>query len=190
MKLSTHQVLAGILLTLSASACSTCRAKDHGAPDAGASAEPTPDASAAAATDTTDAAAAAASATPSATAVASTTTPAPAGGPFAAGQKWQGSYTCGTAKPTSLALNIKSVSGSAVTAEFDFQTNPDKKQGQFTMAGTLAGNHLHLSFGKWIRQPPGFVPADLDGNVTADGKAYSGAVIAPSASCKTFSVRR
>lgn len=110
--------------------------------------------------------------------------------PFAAGDKWVGTYTCGSAKPTALTLQIKTVTGAAITAEFDFVTSPAKKQGQFTMKGSLKGQHLHLKFGKWIKQPSGFAPADLDGKVSADGSTYSGSVIAPSAHCKTFSIHK
>jgi hypothetical protein len=159
-----------------------CKSK-AGAPDAKPAPVPAIDASVADASPPVDAA-------PPPDANAGSAAPAAPASPFATGDKWTGTYTCGSAKPTTLTLVIKGVSGAAITAEFDFVTSPAKKQGQFTMKGSLKGQHLHLKFGKWIKQPSGFAPADLDGKVSADGNTYSGSVIAPSAHCKTFSVHK
>ena len=76
-----------------------------------------------------------------------------------------------------------------MSATFDFKSGSGKA-GIFNMAGTFtpATHHLALNAGSWIKQPPGFVSVNLDGNVAPDGHGYAGKVIGPG--CSTFSIRR
>ena len=107
--------------------------------------------------------------------------------PFIAGETWNGSYQCGGT--STLALHITHVSGNSVSATFDFKAGSGKA-GIFNMSGTFtpATHHLALNAGSWIKQPPGFVTVNLDGNVGPDNHGYAGRVIGPG--CSSFSIRR
>ncbi len=159
--------------------------KKHKVEEIDASVAAPPPTETATATADLDAGAAAASA-----AVASAkpvTTPAAPAIPFVAGETWNGSYQCGGT--STLALHITHVSGNSVSATFDFKSGSGKA-GIFNMSGTFtpATHHLALNAGSWIKQPPGFVSVNLDGNVAPDNHGYAGRVIGPG--CSTFSIRR
>ena len=162
--------------------CKLLKHKEPAVDDAGASAAATPPVETAvvdaAAAEVTDAAAA-----PSAKAAATAAKEAP--NPFVAGQSWNGSYTCGQGS-TDLRLDVTK-GGNNVEAIFEFKTKTGKF-GEFRAAGPFSAptRHLHLTAGAWVKQPPGFVPVDLDGHVSTDGKTFSGNVQGPG--CSTFSV--
>ena len=58
------------------------------------------------------------------------------------------------------------------------------------MSGTYqpANRHLYLRAGQWIDRPSNWISCDLDGTVSADGRGYSGRVVACPADCTWFRV--
>ena len=166
---------------LSANGCDLLKKKSKVEPevDANVAATPVPTATADLDAGAPEAAAPVAS--------AKTTVAAAPAIPFVAGETWNGSYQCGGA--STLALHITHVSGNSVSATFDFKSSGGKA-GIFNMSGTFtpATHHLALNAGTWIKQPPGFVSVNLDGNVAPDNHGFAGKVIGPG--CSTFSVRR
>jgi hypothetical protein len=174
----SHRLSIPLFLALSIVALDGCKKKTADMGDAAADAAA--EAAAPEADDTSDASADAAPAT---TALAQ---PAGPPSPFAEGQNWSGNYTCTSTGTMTLIIHA---GGTHVTAVNSFKK--DGQSGQFKMSGTYqaATRHLHLAAGDWISRPGTWVPVDLDGKVSADGKTYSGSVIGPSG-CSTFSVHR
>jgi hypothetical protein len=109
--------------------------------------------------------------------------------PWATGDTWTGSYVCPQG-PTTLQLHVVRVRGPSVDAVFDFEHAPSGASGQFEMNGhyDVGTRRLHLVAGDWLARPPNYVTVDLDGRVSADGRVYSGGVLA--SGCSSFLVRR
>jgi hypothetical protein len=107
---------------------------------------------------------------------------------FAGGQTWSGSYVCRQGK-TDVLLHITHVTGNNVEAIFDFKV-PNGPDGKYKMSGAYAPDtrHLHLNAGEWIVQPAGYGTVPIDATVSADGKAYTGKVVA--SGCSDFAVHR
>jgi hypothetical protein len=107
---------------------------------------------------------------------------------FSGGQTWSGSYVCTQGK-TNVQLHISRVTGNNVEAVFDF-TVPNAPNGKYKMSGVYAPatRHLRLNAGEWIVQPAGYGTVPVDATVSADGKAYTGKVVA--SGCSDFSVHR
>ncbi|MDB4994283.1 MAG: hypothetical protein JWM74_1715 [Myxococcaceae bacterium] len=107
---------------------------------------------------------------------------------FSGGQTWSGSYVCTQGK-TDVALHISKVTGNNVEAVFDFKV-PNAPNGKYKMSGVYAPatRHLRLNAGEWIVQPAGYGTVPVDATVSADGKAYTGKVVA--SGCSDFSVHR
>jgi len=134
---------------------------------------------------------------PSAPTPTATATAAPAAAPagtWVAGETWRGSYMCNGQGETQAQLQIKD-GGNKVEAVFDFQTPKNSGthrgiSGSYKMAGPYNADthHLRLVSGAWINRPAGFVTGDLDGQVSGDGRTFSGLIRAPG--CSTFSLHR
>jgi hypothetical protein len=142
------------------------------------------------ATSASASASATASATAEPSAAAKPVTAAPAGPPpvFVAGETWSGSFHCVRGQFT-MSLHITR-SQPDVGAELSF-TSPQGLSGAYMVNGVYnaAAHHLHLAPGNWIHQPePSFQSMPLDGEVTADGRGFSGVV--ESSRCSGFGARR
>ena len=108
--------------------------------------------------------------------------------PFAAGQRWVGSYVCAQGR-TELTLRISSVAGDYVTALFEFRYAPTSTSGVCTMNGGYlrASRRLPLRPVAWVQRPAGYIAVPMDGFVSDDGSTYAGRMQHPS--CGEFSLR-
>ena len=108
---------------------------------------------------------------------------------------WIGTYSCPQGI-TRLNLQITAKNSGRVDAILNFSAHPDNPtvpSGSFTMTGTYQASNdanvpgsLYLKAVKWLKQPPGYTAADLQGNVFISDKKISGTVIGPG--CSTFTV--
>jgi len=120
------------------------------------------------------------------------------GAAFARGQVWRGRYLCAQG-PTNLELDILGVSSDAassgggevdkVSAIFSFNFNDGAAEGAFYLGGTynLDERSATLSAQQWIKRPPGYFGVGMTGQVSADGRSYSGTIAGPG--CGAFSVQ-
>lgn len=108
--------------------------------------------------------------------------------PFIARRTWVGDYDCAQGR-TQLTLRVIDARGTWVRAIFDFHHLPSSAAGQYYVAGAFdeASGRVRLEPGPWIEQPPNYETVGLDGQLSADGKRFSGKIT--NASCGAFRLR-
>ena len=103
--------------------------------------------------------------------------------------EWKGAYICGQGL-TALTLSIHA-HGDHWGATFFFgpvKGNKGVPEGAYSLAVTQDGDHYHFEPSDWIQQPPNYAMVGLDGTLSADLRALSGAVLFDG--CESFQVSR
>jgi hypothetical protein len=102
------------------------------------------------------------------------------------GEDWVGVYTCAQGK-TDLVLHIDGVSGSSVSAVFEFSHSPSGAGGAYRLLGTIQPDGaVTLVPGAWLDRPSGYISVGMSGRVR--GNAFTGRITEES--CGSFALTR
>lgn len=114
--------------------------------------------------------------------------PPPALNPFAELRSWRGKYIC-TQGLTDLSFRITSVSGSEMSAIFNFVHVDSGAAGTYRMNGHYNPRFRSVTFepGEWIERPPNYVTVSMSGSIAPDGSIFAGRI--PHAGCSWFRLR-
>jgi hypothetical protein len=106
---------------------------------------------------------------------------------------FKGQYVCG-AGPGGMTLAITSDGGDALHAVLAFYSLPHRNnipRGSYELKGRYVptGRRVALNFTDWVRQPPGYAPANLRVSLTNDGRRLAGR-LTRTGDCSTVTLER
>jgi hypothetical protein len=93
--------------------------------------------------------------------------PIPQGRGFRAGQSWEGTYVCAQG-PSRVMLRIGRVDGGIIDAVFEFAVPQQRVVGSYQVRGEVDedGSTVAFSPGRWIDQPPNYIPVGFRGTLS------------------------
>jgi hypothetical protein len=109
--------------------------------------------------------------------------------PFADHPLWVGEYECAQGW-TRMELRILDARTTQVRATFAFDhagtAEYPHADGEYLMSGRFDETSGHMTFrpGRWIRQPENYVTVGMSGDVSLDGRRFTGRILGPG--CKSF----
>ncbi|WP_336931628.1 DUF1566 domain-containing protein [Vibrio cholerae] len=106
---------------------------------------------------------------------------------FEAGQEWTGHYYCAQGK-TALSVIIDSISDSDVNARFIFDYNNGGAKGSYSLLGKSKRSDKYMDFEPvaWIERPSNYGMVGLSGQISSNGRTFSGKIT--SSSCGSFNL--